>query len=526
MEPASTRVIDVTQPALARRRLRRRRWVLFYVAPPAAWVAAAASYANVGRQLPPGVAFVLEICAAGLVFGLLILAAQPGRDPTFSAWRARVLGARRRAARVLLLLIAPVWAWLALWMTTIAGPEMPLIFGALSLPFWLMTVPLLPMLGRLWMRAATSAAADAVRWDSRPPVVYLRSFAADDSRLSGNLSGYSFEEAIVQRLWLHGPVVAAARPIRTRRGEPQETMRDGQRVLEYRQGGRVTLWRTLPIAPEGASRSWLTSQDWQRTVLGWLEQAQLVAVLVGGTQGLAWELHHVSRLGLQARVVALIPPYWRYPSSPWGQGIRSGTLAAQWQWLCGMLTESGGAALPSLLDEKRTLAVVPGVGDPPRVVVSGNARREDYELAIEAAAATIKPRGQGSPPRSTPPSPALAPSPAAPSAMAPAIPDDRRGGRPQPPAPGTSARLGPNQHLLGWAGRQALDGSAKWHLACILTLVFCNIVSIIIAGLTYQQIKAVGMDTTPQGRRALIWCRVYLGVSVGWFLLYFAPFLY
>jgi ABC-type uncharacterized transport system permease subunit len=79
---------------------------------------------------------------------------------------------------------------------------------------------------------------------------------------------------------------------------------------------------------------------------------------------------------------------------------------------------------------------------------------------------------------------------------------------------------------LGWAGRQALDGSAKWHLACILTLVFCNIVSIIIAGLTYQQIKAVGMDTTPQGRRALIWCRVYLGVSVGWFLLYFAPFLY
>jgi hypothetical protein len=526
MEPASTRVIDVTRPALARRRLRRRRWVLLYLAPPAAWAAAAASYANLGRHLPPGVAFVLEICAAGIVFGLLFLAAQPGRDPTFSEWRSRVLGARRRAVRVVLLLIAPVWVWLALWMSTIAGPEVPLIFGALGLPLWLMMAPLLIMLGRFWLRAGTSAAEDAVRWDGRPPVVYLRSFAADHARLSGNLSGYSFEEAIVQRLWLHGPVVAAARPIRTRRGEPQEAMRGGQRVLEYRQGGRVTMWRSLPIAPEGASRSWLTSRDWQRTVLGWLEQAQLVAVLVGGTQGLAWELHHVSRLGLQARVVALVPPYWRNPSSPWGPAMRSGTLAEQWQWLCGMLTESGNAALPGSLDGQRTLAVVPGVGDPPRVIVSGNARREDYELAIEAAAATIQARGQGPPPRSTPPSPTLAPAPTAPPAMAPTLPDDRQGAWPQPPAPGPSGRPGPNQHLLGWAGRQALDGSPRWHLACILTLMFCNFASIIIAVLTYQQIKAAGMDTTPQGRRALTWCRIYAGVSAGWFLLCYALLLY
>src|SRR5215216_1690771 len=266
VEPGHAR----TRPALARRRLRRRRWVLLYLAPPAAWAAAAASYANLGRHLPPGVAFLLEICAAGIVFGLLFLAAQPGRDPTFSEWRSRVLCARRRAVRVVLLLIAPVWAWLTLWMSTIAGPEVPLIFGALGLPLWLMMAPLLIMLGRFWLRAGTSAAEDAVRWDGRPPVVYLRSFAADHARLSGNLSGYSFEEAIVQRLWLHGPVVAAARPIRTRRGEPQEAMRGGQRMLEYRQGGRVTMWRSLPIAPEGASRSWLTSRDWQRTVLGWL----------------------------------------------------------------------------------------------------------------------------------------------------------------------------------------------------------------------------------------------------------------
>jgi hypothetical protein len=526
VDPASTRVIDVTHPALGRRRLRQRRWVLFYLAPPAALVAAAASYAAVGRHLRAGLGLVVEICAAGLVLGLFVLAARPGRDPTFSAWRARVLGARRRAARVVLLLAAPAGALLAMWMMTIAGPEIALLLGAMGLWSWLLTAPLLPLLGRLWMRAATSPAADALRWDSRPPVVYLRSFAADHSRLSGSVSGYAFEEAIVQGLWMHGPVVAAAQPIRTRRGEPQETMRDGQRVLEYRHGERVTLWRSLPIAPEGAARSWLTSQDWQRTVLGWLEQAQLVVVLVGGTQGLAWELDHVSRLGLQARVIALIPPYWRHPSSPWGQNMRSGTLAAQWQWLWRMLTVPGGAGLPWVIDAKTTLAVVPGVGDPPTVVVSRNARREDYELAVEAAAATIGARGQGSPPRSAPPSPPSSPSPAcspaAPAAMPGAISNGPQGDRPQPPPPVTKGRLSPNQHLLGWAGRRALDGSATWHLACILTLLFCTVVSFVIAGLTYQQIKAAGMETTAQGRRVLTWCRVYMGLGVGYLLLHFA----
>jgi hypothetical protein len=36
-----------------------------------------------------------------------------------------------------------------------------------------------------------------------------------------------------------------------------------------------------------------------------------------------------------------------------------------------------------------TLAVVPGAGEPPTMIVSRSRRREDYEAAVELAAATI-----------------------------------------------------------------------------------------------------------------------------------------
>src|SRR5215212_9385168 len=232
MERVEVRIVDVTQDAVKRRRLRTVRTVLFYACMPAAWLAAALSYIAAGRHLSYGPALLLELAAACGALVLFVLA-RPGADPTFGSWRSWVLGQRRRPTLVVVLgLISPFWVWMATVFLMLLGPQFALVFGALVLPFWLLTVPLLPALSRLWTAAAQSPAGDVLRRDHRSPVVYLRSFAVDRSRLSGGLFRYSFEEALVQRLWTHGPVISAARPVPAGRwGEPREAVRDGQRVL-------------------------------------------------------------------------------------------------------------------------------------------------------------------------------------------------------------------------------------------------------------------------------------------------------
>jgi hypothetical protein len=380
-ESASTRVVDVTQQAARWRRLRLRRRVLLLVAPLVCWYAAVVSYTVVGRHLPNAAALVLMVGVAACALGLLVVAARSRHDRSIVVgWRAIELAVRRRRGMALLLILVPVCVWMFLFVGLLVGAELALVMGGLFLPLWLVVAPLWPWLSRLWKRAATSPAADVLRADGRAPVVDLRSFAVDPTRAS---AGGSVEDAVVERMWLHGPVVAAARPVRGGRlGEPREEVMDGQRVLVWRRG-RVVLWRTAPLAPLGAARAWLTSADWQRMVLWWLEQAQLVVVVLGSTDGLAWELHNLARLGLQDRLVIVVPPSWSH---------LSGVLAAHWQGLHQVLTVPGGPALPPSIDTTSTLAVVPGAGEPPTMIVSRSRRREDYEAAVELAAATIHTR--------------------------------------------------------------------------------------------------------------------------------------
>ena len=172
------------------------------------------------------------------------------------------------------------------------GPGFGLVFGALAIPFWLVIAPLLPVMSRMWVRYGNSAAEDAMAWDGRAPVIYLRSFALDGAGLKGSVFRYSFEEALAQRLWLHGPVVAAARPRRGRWADAREATSGGELTWEDRRGNH---WKaSVPVNREGASRAWL-SQDWQEVVSQWLEKAHLIVVVLGGTRGLAWELAQISQ---------------------------------------------------------------------------------------------------------------------------------------------------------------------------------------------------------------------------------------
>jgi hypothetical protein len=95
-------------------------------------------------------------------------------------------------------------------------------------------------------------AEETVANDDRPPIVYLRSFA-DDDQIAAD------EEALAAIMDEAGPFVAVGRP-----GD------------------------TLP--PLGASRFYLPGKDWQGFVSQLLDDAALVLIMAGRTEGLGWEI--------------------------------------------------------------------------------------------------------------------------------------------------------------------------------------------------------------------------------------------
>jgi hypothetical protein len=113
--------------------------------------------------------------------------------------------------------------------------------------------------------------ADAVRSrDTRPPVLLLRSFRDDETRVL--LSGWSaspwgtnrtLEELVVDCLAGHGPVVAIGRP------------------------GEVLL-------PLGAAREYVDHGSWQQRIRELVAEAERIVVLGGRTEGLLWELRTIA----------------------------------------------------------------------------------------------------------------------------------------------------------------------------------------------------------------------------------------
>jgi hypothetical protein len=103
--------------------------------------------------------------------------------------------------------------------------------------------------------------------DTRPPIVYLRSFA-DEVAIARE------EEVLAAIFGEVGPFVAIGRP-----GDP--------------------------LPPLGASRFYVADADWQNFVARLLRKSSLVLMLAGRTQGLAWEAQQVREL--PHRLVILVP---------------------------------------------------------------------------------------------------------------------------------------------------------------------------------------------------------------------------
>ncbi|OIK25540.1 transferase [Streptomyces malaysiense] len=128
---------------------------------------------------------------------------------------------------------------------------------------------------------AARGAAQALLADGRRPVLYLRSFADDETAAqvddsSAFVSIHSREEQLTGALGAVGPVITVGRP-----GEP------------------------LPRL--GAARFYLPLDDWQPTVLRLMELSQLIVLRLGLGEGLWWEVQQ-ARATQPARKLVLLAP--------------------------------------------------------------------------------------------------------------------------------------------------------------------------------------------------------------------------
>jgi hypothetical protein len=219
---------------------------------------------------------------------------------------------------------------------------------------------------RIYRRARKEAmlpGSELVKRDSRPIVLYLRSFhddskiklrarATDGRILLERLVKISFEELVTNHLWGYGPVLAIGNP-----GTKGQT------------------------APLGAARDYITDASWQETAAHLMRQASMIVAIAAATPGLAWEIGTVLERGFMAKLALLLPP------------LESGELEARWQFL---LSSAIGASLPSQIDLSRARAVVFPGRHP--ILITGNKRNEwTYEAVLDEAALLIANQSSPSP---------------------------------------------------------------------------------------------------------------------------------
>jgi hypothetical protein len=204
-------------------------------------------------------------------------------------------------------------------------------------------------------RHAAPPAGEVMRRDPRPPVLYLRSFR--DDHLKVRVGGPRrrswldslayprldrFEEVLAWNLWQVGPVVAPSLP--------------GQK-----------------LPPLGAARAQLSEQGWRHEIEQWMRQAQVIVVVLGRTEGLAWEISRLLALDLWYKAILVVPPTPEYE-------VRR-------RWAAFRHIASGDGAPVAEVEDLNTAALVlsPALG--PRIVAFSSPHHDElhYHLALKGA---------------------------------------------------------------------------------------------------------------------------------------------
>jgi hypothetical protein len=236
-------------------------------------------------------------------------------------------------------------------------------------------------------------ADEAESIDERPPVLYLRSFADDRvtvrSRHSrrqfwperlGGPSRERFEEVLAWHLWAYGPVVTIEEP---KRRKPTIA----GNVLDFIDRARDVYDLELPERSRrlGAARESLSPTRWRQNVEDRIASARLIAVTLGHTEGLAWELACLTRLGLWAKTILIFPP------------VGDEELDRRWRTFRETAADAG---LDLTLPADAGVALVAVVRATDGVIVYVGRRQDErhYEAAIAQATATLGVRPTPPPP--------------------------------------------------------------------------------------------------------------------------------
>lgn len=133
-------------------------------------------------------------------------------------------------------------------------------------------------------------AEQLLRKDSRPPIVYLRPFDADDTdNVRPELSDYFSGKGTFQEAF----------------GASEE---EQLAVAMNELGPFVAIGRPYDVLPKlGAARIRVSDEEWKAKVAEWVSRAQLIVVRVGLTEGVQWEITHIVEHTPPEKLVLLLP---------------------------------------------------------------------------------------------------------------------------------------------------------------------------------------------------------------------------
>jgi hypothetical protein len=206
-------------------------------------------------------------------------------------------------------------------------------------------------------RVLAPTAEVAVHGDPRPPMLFLRSFQDDKTKLKARvrLAGLPamqqlrLEEAIELMLSGLGPFLAV--------GEPGEG---------------------LPQL--GAARVYLAEDEWQNAVLAWIRGSSLIIMLAGPTPWIKWETQNILQHRRLDRLVLLVPPGRKPP------GSRQATdRLKRWHNILESFSETPYGAVLGTIDIGTVLLVQFRPNRQVRVFRSEYDLAQDYELALTLA---------------------------------------------------------------------------------------------------------------------------------------------
>jgi hypothetical protein len=203
--------------------------------------------------------------------------------------------------------------------------------------------------GKLRARASAvshPATRDVRRSDRRRPVLLLRSFADDALSVAHEMESrwedqivISLEDAVARQADRYGPLIAVAEP-----------------------GIGVT---------GGAARDRFLGEEWRTAVQGWMDEALLVTMVAGWTEGVQWELTQAVERGHVAKLLIILP-----------EGPR---LGARWRHVCRSFSGTRWHAPLISADVRSALAVYFGRDGKVYVIASRAKSAGHYEAAVETA---------------------------------------------------------------------------------------------------------------------------------------------